>query len=234
MKRWLAVLALVLAGTMPLQQDLPGTLRVRPGFTVYAVTLEGDPRPLAHYDGRRWQAACEPLVDAPVAAPGIVGIRGSYGAPLRTVTLMPASSARWEPAWKAVGAVARRVAGSGLRFDATEITVYEIDGVGTPAVFVDLVLRTASDAWAGVAAAGWVRVDADGATVSGARVARFASYDEYLGVARLSPLGVADTGDPDRRTWVMRERRPDGELVQLFDVSNGSAAAGPRVPAGGC
>ncbi|MGE0040584.1 MAG: hypothetical protein AB7H88_12665 [Vicinamibacterales bacterium] len=233
----LAIALLVMAGGVGLHPDDPAGTVTRPAFTLFVVDQAGARQAVAYFSRGLWASPCGGVPTAPLPHDTgrrplpVRAIEGSPGAPLYPVRLLTDDPPRFYRARDAVQAI------TGGRADVPgrvrDTLVYAPAGRKSMAVFVDLVLRTPE--WTGVQASGWVQPEADGrVAVVDPRVNAFSSYDDYLAVPRLHPLGVVDVGVPGGRTWVMQARTDGAEEVQLYDVRPDGAAGGPRVTRGGC
>ncbi|MGE3275292.1 MAG: hypothetical protein AB7O67_09285 [Vicinamibacterales bacterium] len=232
----LALALLVLVSGAALHPDDPPDTIVRPAFTLFVVDQSGARQAVAYFSRGLWASPCgdEPRVAAPwhgMRPPPVRAIEGSPGAPLYPVRLLTDDPPRYYRARDAVQALTNGRADAPGR--VRDALVYAPAGGSSMAVFVDLVLRTPE--WTGIQASGWVQPERDGGlAVVDPRVNPFASYDDYMAVPRLHPLGVVDVGVPGGRTWVMQSRARGDEQIQLYDVRPDGASGGPRVHRGGC
>jgi hypothetical protein len=230
----LALLAVVVVYSRPLDQDRPAADLVGAAFTLFVVDEGGVRQPVAHYDGLGWMPMCEafgPPEPAQQVGP-VLAVEGSRGSPLYPVRLLAGEPRRWQRARDAVQALTDGNADVPGRI--REAAVYVPVGLASNAVFVDLVMRSTEPHWWGVAASGWVHSDGDRVWVLAPRIEPFASYDEYINTPRLHPLGVADVGRAGERVWVMQRRAPERHEIELVRVSAQEAGTSVRVPQGGC
>ncbi len=228
-----AVLVLVMAAGTSVYRDIVPGARTVPGFTLFAVEADGLREPVAHFDGRRWRSPCE---DAPAArgaaAPDgeVVAIEATRDTPLFPVHELARDAAHWDPAWKALAAgLVSRTTGDWVR----ETHVYTVQDRPPSTAFVDVSFRRAAEVWQGVSISGWVALEPQGARRLDARSHRFSTYDEFIGLERLAPLGVVHDAVSDARIWVMRTTGPRPQEIRVVELADGVREL-IRVQRGGC
>lgn len=226
------VLALVMvAGTSVYRDVVPGA-RTGPGFTLFAVAAGGVREPVVHFDGRRWHPPCEDS-PAPLRTTGesaVVAIEATRDTPLFPVRELSRESPSWAGAWRGLSAdVPAEVTDAWVR----EIHVYTVqDGVASTA-FVDMSLRPSDATWRGFAVRGWVALEGGAVRRLDARVEPFATYEDYIALDRLAPLGVVQDAVTGARIWVMRTTGPKPEEIRVVELA-GNVRELIRVQRGGC
>lgn len=231
------VLALVMiAGTSVYRDVAPGARTVQ-GFTLFAVESGGSREPVAHFDGRRWRSPCEetPTLAPPTRAAvtkdnAVVAIEATRDTPLFPVRELPRDAIYWEAAWRAIAAdVSADVTPDWVR----DAHVYAVQDRVASTAFVDISLRPSENDWRGVSVTGWVALEDDAAHRLDARVDRFGSYDEFLALDRVAPLGVVQDAVSGARIWVMRSTGPRPEEIRVVELL-GRVRELIRVPRGRC
>jgi hypothetical protein len=235
---WLVGLcAGVALGGLPLTSDpFPRASFAQP-FALRAVTVAGAREPIAQFDGRQWVPSADASgvdVTSRAAGAAIAGLESTDGGLVSTVGVVPMSSTVWPRARAAVEALASDAARLGPA-RVTEVVMYAPPGLGSDAVFVDLVTREPDPAWRGAVASAWVRPGADGSApvVLGARVQRFASYAAFRAIPRRHPLGVAVAGPRGAITWVMHTARGAQDTFELVDLQRRGLFERPPIVRGG-
>jgi hypothetical protein len=229
-----AVLVLVMAaGTSMLNRDIVPGARTVPGFTLFAVEADGLREPVAHFDGRRWRSPCEdaPAPPRPAAAEGqVVAIEATRDTPLFPVHELPRDAVHWEAAWRSVASGASVEAMDGW---VREAHVYTVQDRPPATAFVDVSFRRSVDTWHGVSVSGWVALEPHSVRRLEARPHTFSSYDEYIALDRMAPLGVVHDSVTDARIWVMRTTGPQAQEIRVVELADGVREL-IRVPRGAC
>ena len=231
----LAVCAGVAAGGFPLTSDPAPRVAFAQPFALRAVTVAGAREPIAQFDGRQWVAAPdEPSRRSGGAGTAIAGLELTDGGLVYTVGVVPMSSAFWPRARAAVEQLAVDCGRVG-KARVTEVVMYVPPGLGSDAVFVDLVTRDDEPTWRGVVASAWVRADPASGTpvVLGARVQPFDTYDAFRAIPRRHPLGVAVAGLRGAVTWVMHTARGAQDAFELVDLQRRGLFERPPIVRGG-
>lgn len=228
-----AVLVLVLTAGTSMYKDIVPGVRTAPGFTLFAVEASGTREPVAHFDGRRWLPPCDAGAAAQSMAPlerDVVAIEATRDTPLFPVHELARDAFHWEAAWKAVSVDLP----ADVRAEwVSEAHVYTVQDQAPSTAFVTVSFRRAADLWRGVAINGWVALEASGARRLDARSHPFASYDEYLALERLAPLGVVHDVVTDARIWVMRTTGVQPQEIRVVELADGVREL-MRVQRGGC
>lgn len=220
-----AVLVLVMAAGTSVYRDIVPGARTAPGFTLFAVEADGLREPVAHFDGRRWSSPCEGQgrpseqpSNPPASGRDVVAIEGTRETPLFPVHELARDSAHWDLAWKA--------AAEGLVSDpegqwVREVHVYTVRDRPPSTAFVDVSFRRATDVWQGVSISGWVALEPNGVRRLDARPHPFSTYEEFIGLDRLAPLGVVHDAVSDARIWVMRTMGPRPQEIRVVELASG-------------
>lgn len=228
-----AVLVLVLAtGTSVYRDVVPGA-RTALGFTLFAVEAGGLREPVAHFDGRRWRVPCEDASAPPRESAGregeVVAIEATRDTPLFPVHELSRDAVHWDAAWRTLA--------THLRPEVTdewtrETHVYTVQDRAPSTAFVDVTFRE-PNLWRGVSVSGWVALAPYGTHLVEVATRHFASYDEFIALDRLAPLGVVQDAVTGARIWVMRTtgRRP--EEIRVVELAT-TARELIRVQRGGC
>jgi hypothetical protein len=230
------VLALVMgAGTSVYRDVVPGARTVQ-GFTLFAVEAGGVREPVVHFDGRRWRSPCEDMrAAAPTRAAvtrdnAVVAIEATRDTPLFPVRELPRDAIHWEAAWRALTAdVAADVTPDWVR----EVHIYAVQDRVASTAFVDMSLRPSVSDWRGFSITGWVALEDHSAHRLDARVERFGSYEDFLALDRIAPLGVVQDAVSGARIWVMRTTGPRPEEIRVVELASNVREL-IRVPRGGC
>lgn len=215
----LVVIVLILiAGTSVYRDVMPGA-RTGRGFTLFAVEADGLREPVAHFDGREWRPPCErvtvPLRNTPERA--VVAIEGTRDTPLFPVRELSRDAPTWAVAARALAPDMPAEVTPTWRRDTHIYTVQ--DGVASTA-FVDLMVRPNQTTWRGWSVRGWVALEGTRAQRLDARVEPFASYDDYLRLDRLAPLGVVQNAVSGARIWVMRTTGRTPEEIRVVELAD--------------
>lgn len=227
-----AVLLLVMAAGTSMYKDIVPGARTVPGFTLFAVEASGLREAVAHFDGRRWLPPCDAGGAAHSSAldRDVVAIEATRDTPLYPVHELARDAFHWEAAWKAVSAELPPEARTEW---VSEAHVYTVQDRAPSTAFVNVSFRRAADVWHGVAVSGWVALEASGARRLEARSHPFTSYDEYLALERLAPLGVVHDVVTDARIWVMRTTGVQPQEIRVVELASGVREL-IRVQRGGC
>ncbi len=228
-----AVLVLVFAAGTSVYRDIVPGARTVPGFTLFSVEADGLREPVAHFDGRRWRSPCEdaPAQREPAAPDGeVVAIEATRDTPLFPVHELGRAEAHWDMAWKAVAeGLVTNVTGDWVR----ETHIYTVKDRPPSTAFVDVSFRRATDVWRGTSISGWVALEPQGVRRLDARSHRFSTYDEFIKLDRLAPLGVVHDVASDARIWVMRTTGPRPQEIRVVELADGVREL-IRVQRGGC
>jgi len=226
------VLAMVTVTGPSVYRDVVPGVRTGNGFTLFAVEAGGVREVVAHYDGRRWRPPCDDL-SMPARTThdrGVVAIEASRDTPLFPVRELDRDTPRWNAAWQALNAdMPAAAAADWIR----EVHVYQVQDEVASTAFVDMTLRRGKDDWRGYAARGWVALNGSEARRLDARVDTFTSYDDYMALDHLAPLGVVQDAVTGARVWVMRTTGPRPEEIRVVELA-GDVRELMRVQRGGC
>lgn len=228
-----AVIVLVVFAGASVYRDIVPGARTMPGFTLFAVEADGIREPVAHFDGRRWHPPCEDVPAQKAAPPRdseVVAIEATRDTPLFPVQELAQNAVHWEAAWRTLAAdVASEVKSQWVR----EVHVYTVQDRAASTAFVDVFFRQSPDVWRGVSVSGWVALAPNGAQRLDARVHRFSSYEQFMSLDRLAPLGVVQDVVTGARIWVMRTTGPQPQEIRVVELGDNVREL-MRVQRGGC